>query len=164
MNDTMDQMLRRYTSQRRSSRWPMAKFFNILDIAALAAYLIYYENNKMIKKKTAERRLFLRKLSEELAKPMIEERMTNPQVTRDYTTKISIESITGREITRVTQDPGPSVATDKTGRKKITGSCYLCYKMTIKRRRKTRKSCSECERPVCDEHTAHVVKCIECNK
>ncbi|CAH2107543.1 unnamed protein product [Euphydryas editha] len=36
--------------------------------------------------------------------------------------------------------------------------------MPIKRRRKTRKSCSEYERPVCDEHTAHVVKCIECNK
>ncbi|CAH2102857.1 unnamed protein product [Euphydryas editha] len=89
--DTMDQTLRRYTSQRRCSIWPMAMFFNILDIAALTAYLIYYENYKMIKKKTAERRLFLRKLSEEFAKPMIEGRMTNPQVMHNYMTKNAIE-------------------------------------------------------------------------
>lgn len=161
--DTMDQMLRRYTSQRRCSRWPMAMFFNILDIASLAAYIIYYENNKMIKKKTAERRLFMRKLSEELAKPMIEERMTNPQVMRNYTTKNAIESIIGREVTAITQDPGPLVERDRTGRRKVTGSCHICYKLTIKRRRKTRKSCNECQRPVCDEHTANIIKCIECN-
>ena len=49
--DTMDQMCSRYTSQRRTCRWPLAFFFNILDIGSLAAYLIYYENNKMIPKK-----------------------------------------------------------------------------------------------------------------
>lgn len=62
--DTMDQMVRRYTSQRQSSRWPMALFFNMLDISSLASYIIYYENNKMIVKKTTERRQFMRKLSE----------------------------------------------------------------------------------------------------
>lgn len=50
----------------------MAMFFNLLDISALAAYIIYYENNKMIAKKMTERRQFMRKLSKELALPMIE--------------------------------------------------------------------------------------------
>ncbi|CAD6993673.1 unnamed protein product [Ceratitis capitata] len=36
-------------------------------------------NNIMIKKKTAKRPLLLRKLSEELIKPMIEDRLTDPQ-------------------------------------------------------------------------------------
>lgn len=35
--------------------------------------------------------------------------------------------------------------------KKVTGS-YKCYKQTIKKRRKTRKSCVLCSKSVCDEH------------
>lgn len=152
------------SSQRRSARWPMAMFFNMLDVSTLATYLIYYENNKMIARKTAERRQFLRKLSEELTKPMIELRMTNPQVMRHFTTKIAIESIVGHEVATVTQDLGPMVQRDKTGRKKVTGSCHMCYKLTIKRRRKTRKSCKDCELPVCDEHSINLVQCLECNE
>lgn len=47
--DTMDQMVGRYTtqSQRTTSKWPLALFLNILDVATLASYIIYYENNKM---------------------------------------------------------------------------------------------------------------------
>lgn len=75
--DTMDQMVTRYTTHRRTQRWPLAMFFNILDVGALASYIIYYENNKMIRKKTNQRRIFLRQLSEELAKPFIEDRSTN---------------------------------------------------------------------------------------
>ena len=67
--DTMDQMVGRYTTHRRTSRWPLALCLNILDVAALASYIIYYENTKMLKKKTNQRRLFLRQLSEELATP-----------------------------------------------------------------------------------------------
>ena len=40
--DTMDQMVSRYTCHRRTQRWPLAMFFNILDVGALVAYLIYY--------------------------------------------------------------------------------------------------------------------------
>lgn len=53
----MDKMLGRYTTKRSTQMWPLAFFYNILDIACLAAYL-YYENNKMLVKKSYERRLF----------------------------------------------------------------------------------------------------------
>ncbi|CAB3251546.1 unnamed protein product [Arctia plantaginis] len=136
--DTMDQMVRRYTSQRRSSRWPMALFFNMLDISSLASYIIYYENNKMIVKKTTERRQFMRKLSEELALPMIEHRTANPQVIRHFSTKIAVESILGHALAETIEiNPGPVVPKDKTGRKKLTGSCHVCNALPIKRRRKT---------------------------
>ena len=49
--DTMDPMVSRYTCHRRTQRWPLAMFFNIFDVGELAAYLIYYENNNMLKKK-----------------------------------------------------------------------------------------------------------------
>jgi len=41
---------------------------------------------------------------------------------------------------------------DHTGRKVVTGSYHRCYKQTIKKRRKTRKSCVLCSKPVFDEH------------
>jgi len=39
--DTMDQMLCKYTTHRRTNRWPLAYFYNIVDIACIAAFLIY---------------------------------------------------------------------------------------------------------------------------
>lgn len=139
--DTMDQMVSRYTTHRRTQRWPLAMFFNILDIAALAAYIVYYENNSMIKKKTHQRRIFLRQLSEELCKSMIEDRFSNNQIMRHHSTKNAVEDILGvyfGPVPAATKDDEPR---DTTGRLKVTGSCHLCYRLTIKRRRKTRKSC-----------------------
>ncbi|XP_011699423.1 PREDICTED: piggyBac transposable element-derived protein 4-like [Wasmannia auropunctata] len=155
--DTMDQMVSRYTTHRRTARWPLAIFFNILDVAALAAYIIYYENNKMIKKKTNQRRVFLRQLSEELAKPFIEDRAGNAQVMHHFTTKLAIESMIGVQLV-----PSEVPQRDSTGRKKTTGSCHVCYKETIKRRRKTQKSCFVCKKPVCDKHCVSITKCIDC--
>ena len=163
--DTMDQMLCRYTTHRRTNRWPLAFFYNIVDVACLAAYLIYYENNKMIKKKTNQRRKFLRQLSEELSVPMIEDRSQNLQIMRHYSTKLAVESILNRPTSFAPADEQPSGSQprlDHTGRKLITGSCHICYKKTIKKRRKTRKSCVACNKPVCDEHAVTMTKCKEC--
>lgn len=43
--DTMDKMLGQYTTKRKTYRWPLSLFYNILDLSALAAYIIYSENN-----------------------------------------------------------------------------------------------------------------------
>ncbi|CAB3232835.1 unnamed protein product [Arctia plantaginis] len=92
----------------------------------------------MIVKKTTERRQFMRKLSEELALPMIEHRTANPQVMRHFSTKIAVESILGHALAETIEiNPGPVVPKDKTGRKKVTGSCHVCNALPIKRRRKT---------------------------
>lgn len=42
--DNMDKLSSHYSVKRRTQRWPLA-FFYILDIAFLAAYIIYTENN-----------------------------------------------------------------------------------------------------------------------
>lgn len=161
--DTMDQMCSRYTSQRRTCRWPLAFFFNILDIGSLAAYLIYYENNKMIPKKTTQRKTFLLQLADELAMPIIEDRSANQQIMRHESSKIAINSFFARPITAV-QVPADNNPRDTTGRKVVVGSCYICSNQPIRKQRKTRKSCSQCQKPVCDEHTAKVTKCLECHQ
>lgn len=54
--DTMDKMLGQYTTKRKTNRWPLALFYNILDVAALSAYIIYAENNPShITSKTGEK-------------------------------------------------------------------------------------------------------------
>lgn len=160
--DTMDQMVGRYTTHRRTQRWPLAMFFNILDVAALAAYIVYFENNNMIKKKTHQRRIFLRQLSEELCKPIIEDRSSNKQIMRHHATKNAIEDMLGIYLGPVPTAEKEDAPRDSTGRLKVTGSCHLCYRLTIKRRRKTRKSCAKCENPVCDEHSSTKVLCSDC--
>lgn len=62
----MDKMLGEYSSKRATKQWPLAFFYNILDTAALAAYVIYVENNQQLKNSTNRRRKFLQQLSEQL--------------------------------------------------------------------------------------------------
>ena len=39
--DTLDQIIRCYSSKRKTNRWPVALFFNMLDIAAYNSFLLY---------------------------------------------------------------------------------------------------------------------------
>ena len=132
--DTLDQMVSRYTCHRRTQRWPLAMFFNILDVGALAAYLIYYENN-MLKKKTNHRRIFLHQLSEELANPFIEDGSSNKQIMRHHSTKNTIEDVLEVEFAPAPVVEKETVARDSSGRIEVTDSCHLCYRQTIKRRK-----------------------------
>lgn len=60
--DIRDQMCRKYSVKSASRRWPVHIFFNILDHAALNAWIIY----KSVTGNTINRRDFLLKLGEEL--------------------------------------------------------------------------------------------------
>lgn len=77
--DTMDQMLGTYTCKRSTNRWPLAMFFNMVDIAALAAFISYNEMKPI--KRSDRRRSFLLMLTKQLALPNIEERALNNRIT-----------------------------------------------------------------------------------
>lgn len=61
--DVVDQMARKYTVKAASFRWPLQVFFNILDLAAINAWILYKEctGSKFSRKD------FLFQLAEELA-------------------------------------------------------------------------------------------------
>ncbi|KAF2887332.1 hypothetical protein ILUMI_18841 [Ignelater luminosus] len=61
--DVPDQMARKYTVNASSRRWPVHIFYNILDLAAINAYILYKE----ITGKKIKRRNFLLQLAEQLA-------------------------------------------------------------------------------------------------
>ena len=39
--DILDRMVRTYTSKRMTRRWPVALFYNMLDVSAVNAYVVY---------------------------------------------------------------------------------------------------------------------------
>ncbi|KAF4514013.1 UNVERIFIED_CONTAM: hypothetical protein B566_EDAN018641, partial [Ephemera danica] len=71
--DTLDQMAHTYTSKRSVKRWPMAVFYNLLDLCGIAAYVIWtimYPDWKRTQK-NFRRRLFLYDVACNLLYPQI---------------------------------------------------------------------------------------------
>ena len=60
--DVVDQMVRKYSTHSASRRWPVAVWCNILNIAALNAWILY----KKAIRKTISRKNFILQLIEEL--------------------------------------------------------------------------------------------------
>ncbi|OQV20793.1 hypothetical protein BV898_05139 [Hypsibius exemplaris] len=60
-------------SVERLRRWPMAFFYDMIDISALNAYIIWTELNPGWNNKTSRRRsAFLKELGRDLVKPFVE--------------------------------------------------------------------------------------------
>lgn len=157
--DTMDKFLSEYTVKRRTNRWPLAFYYNLIDVAALAAYIIYKKNHPTLKS-SGLRRNFLKDLAKQLCLPTIEARISDEYQIRNNITRSSIEMVLGSQMVVL---PEPSVSQrDATGRVPIVGSCYICSNLQLKQR-KTRKSCVNCRRPVCNEHCSNNPKCTNCN-
>ena len=67
--DILDRMVRTYTSKRMTRRWPVALFYNMLDLSAVNAYVVWQqlqgENSSCFSK--TKRRKFLIQLAKRLA-------------------------------------------------------------------------------------------------
>ena len=44
--DTINQMVRRFTIKKKTRRWPMVIIYNMLDISALNAFIVWMSLNK----------------------------------------------------------------------------------------------------------------------
>jgi Transposase IS4 len=75
--DNMDHLVGTYSVKRKCNRWPMVLFFNLIDVAALASYIVWLCNfpNWRIQKRCSRRRLFLQMLGEELVEDLLQERL-----------------------------------------------------------------------------------------
>lgn len=158
--DNMDKLLGEYSTKRRTRRWPLALFFNAIDVAALAAYIIYIENNPQLTS-TDRRRRFLKDLSFQLCKENIEQRTRNSKVIAKPFTRYAIEEVFGKKFQPNGINQSSSMPNrDKTGRIKVVGSCSICSKNNKKR--KTRKACARCSDPICNEHSTNRPLCDTC--
>lgn len=137
--DTLDQNVRKYSCKRRTRRWPMALFYNILDIAAFNSFVIFRNLHPgWHLRKPYRRRLFLITLARQLAGIEGEDsqlRRTDRPIRRTATV-----SATG--------DDEPAAKKSR---------CSLCG---WRQDRKTRTKCSSCQTHVCNEHSS--VICARC--
>ena len=99
--DNIDKYLSEYSTKRKTNRWPLAFFFNILDIAAFTAFNIYKENNLQNCQSTDYRRMFLRQWSEQLTMPEIQRRSENVQIMRHFGPRSGVESMFGGPLIAV---------------------------------------------------------------
>ena len=133
--DCADQMIETYSSKFATRRWPVALFCNLLDIAALNAYVLF-EKLKMDGAGKEKRRLFIKKLGKGLCQELQEQR-------RSDATLLSL--VTARLLD------------DTEGPPKKRGRCHVCPRHTDK---KATAVCKACHKKVCPVHCK--VFCTTC--
>lgn len=147
--DTMDQMLGNYTCHRKTRRWTEAIFYNLIDVAGLASFIIYQENTRDMK---LERRKFIKTLAIQLCMPEILRRAQIPHITGHFVVKTAIEAMLGAPLSELNQKAQQN--NDEIS--KTYNRCYSCKKTT-------RTKCTMCSNGVCKTHQTKVIVCGECN-
>ncbi|XP_023805576.1 uncharacterized protein LOC111946456 [Oryzias latipes] len=80
--DVIEQMMREYTVRKRTRRWPVAVFYNMIDMAALNAHVLYQACTGR-----QERRVdFLAKLARELANSHVDAKKAQKEEIASATT------------------------------------------------------------------------------
>ena len=146
--DTVDQMARHYSVKRSTRRWPLALFFDILDLACLNAFTVYCKFLHNLKGKKL-RRQFLLELGKELVKPQIKKRILLPQCR----TQAITSSIVASGFKDLLPDIQDEVQTPKRRR------CESCPRSND---RKVNQRCESCNKFVCKEHATVTVRCVTC--
>ena len=73
--DIFDQNMEEFSCRGKTLRWPLLFFFNILDAAANNAYILMQKNGYR-----SSRKDFLKKLTLDLATPLIQSRLCKSKV------------------------------------------------------------------------------------
>lgn len=143
--DLMDQMVSTYTCKRQSKRWPMTFFFNMIDVAALNAYIVFTQEHPNYNTGTThKRRLFLKDLAKELVMPHMQRRSTNPNLRQSV--RECMKSFIDISVPQTVQ-------ISATKRKR----CSVCPSNID---RKSTMICISCKNNVCNEHSIRM--CTTC--
>lgn len=139
----VDQMCGNYSVSRRTRKWPLAIFFQLLNIAGINANILY--NNTQMEKKHKTRRSFLKSLSMNLMKNYLCERAEMTNFPTD------IQCFLSKYKTNKTDAQEPPT--------KIRSRCYLCGRA---KNRVTTIRCSSCQNFIYKEHVKTEIKCEKC--
>lgn len=147
--DLMDQKVRTYTTKRITKRWPLVLYYNMLDIAALNAEILYSKQHPDYHSGIShKKRLFLKELSLELVKPHMLQRVNFPQIKKPLLESLRIFKVIPERERRNEKD-GAEPAMKK--------RCHIC---PSKISRKTTMRCVKCNKTICKEHSNLV--CVTC--
>lgn len=143
--DTVDKMCGTYSVLRRTRRWPLVLFFQLVNIAGINSQILY--NAIHIEDGHKYRRIFLKELAISLMKPHLSERATLRTLPSDIQRFLNKYKPPQEE-----QEEEPPA--------KIRGRCFCCGRQ---KNRVTTISCHTCRKPVCKEHAIIIITCPDCN-
>ncbi|KAM4584694.1 piggyBac transposable element-derived protein 4-like [Odontesthes bonariensis] len=155
--DNMDKLVTAYSCKRRTLRWPLVIFFDMLDISANNAFVIWMAlNPEWNRGKLQKRRLFLEDLGKALVRPQIEERQHVPRTPASAAILRRIqEENAGALSTQPTEPQSAEAEVVNTSNKKKR--CEVCGP---KMDRKTQYTCIKCKKYICNTHTVKL--CPSC--
>lgn len=145
--DTVDQMTSHYSVSRRTNRWTLCFFFQLINIAGLNSQILY---NSIHAENPVRRRLFLKSLALELMKNHLEERAQLASLPSD------VKSILSKYRKRTREESEDNVEEPPL---KIRSRCTICGRS---KNRVTTMRCTFCKIFVCKEHSSTKVTCQNC--
>ncbi|KRZ83916.1 PiggyBac transposable element-derived protein 4 [Trichinella sp. T8] len=140
--DHADQLAQCYNTARKSQRWPLAKFFHLLNVSVINACVIHQHNSG----ESSKRKNFIKNIAFELLQPYLRSRLDCKNLTKKLRLQIDTHL----------PDPGPSTTQD-TGIEIKKKRCKFCPR---KEDIKTKTVCSECASHICSFHSK--ILCIDC--
>ncbi|KAJ8928140.1 hypothetical protein NQ314_019320 [Rhamnusium bicolor] len=143
--DTFDQMSSNMNCGRKTRRWPMCVFYDMVNIASINSFIIYNSNRLRNGAKTVSRMTFALNLKDELVRPWLQLRINTPTLHRPIHQDIC-------NILNIDMLPEGPVQGEK--KRTICGFC------PSRLRRMTTNYCSRCNRAICGEHRASC--CLNC--
>jgi hypothetical protein len=155
--DNADKLVREYSCARRTSRWPLRLFMNMLDIGALNAFIIWMLKNKDWNQSKPNRRYrFLLELGKEQTNPNILRMASNPNGLQLPVVN-AIEAAGVYDARNPAAQSTPSRSGQQQSRKR--GRCLYCPRSNDQ---KVNTVCSECKRFICEKHrkTSTNVTCV----
>ena len=143
--DRMDQMVQMYSCKIKTKRWSMVFFFNMIDVAEIAAFFIWSGKNTPWKQgKTHRRRLFLLQLGFELVEAHVLRRQQQPQPMQ-RNVRLAMQAIGLPMVVSIPHNSSENVARRR---------CRFYP------RERDRKVVTNCNIPCCSDH--HKVICDVC--
>lgn len=141
--DSLDQKCSNYSASRRTTRWPMAIFFAMVNICSTNAFVVYSSSESPV---INNRFRFIKNLAYDLVLPHVQTRYNNPYLQKELKTLI-------KSFLNIEEQPqNINLKLQKRER------CYIC---PYAKDRKTSNACVGCKKPVCGGCSYNICKnCI----
>ncbi|XP_049913866.1 piggyBac transposable element-derived protein 4-like [Epinephelus moara] len=137
--DNLDKVVGTYSCRRRTNRWPLALFHNVIDVSLYNAFVLWTSIEPSWQcKKSHRRRLFNEEVGEMLVTPHIKKRGRLPRSLSAAGIVANLQGMT----------TGPSVIIKCKGRRQ----CDFC---TVKKR-KVGTKCCQCGMFICKDHSQSI--------
>ena len=154
--DNLDHLATMFTARRKVNCWPVVLFRYMLDVGAVAAFIVWMANFPQWKAAEGKRRrrVFLADLAKALVTPQIERQVNIPTLHTHVRLCMHLCGAGNDQPALPAQQAQVPVREGKRKR------CSLCPQKVDK---KVRHECATCKKPVCPTHSKQqVVVCDRC--